>query len=322
MTIFYLPDLGEGLAEAVIHEWHTTKNNCICTDDPMLSVETAKSIVEIPAPYTGKVTQLFAQAGQTVKVGEPLIDIESDATATVAGKLETSDIILDEESFDHLPTITITSNITKFPDKPSWQDQAESLSGIRLSMSKNMQKAQREVVLASIFEQADVSHWPEKTDITVNIIQAMCVACQTEPALNAWFDGRMQKRLLHPTVNIGLALDTPEGLLVPVLKQAELSSITALRQMINQYKQHQISPDSTQNATITLSNIGRYAGLFATPIVVPPTVAIVAIGRMTRNNSDNIKLLPLSLSFDHRAVTGAEAARFLQAMLHNIADQT
>ena len=303
MTIFHLPDLGEGLAEATIHEWHVKTGDTVKTDQLMVSVETAKAVVEVPSPYDGVIKQLFGKAGDVIKTGEALIEIETQsATATVAGKLETSDIILAPETF-------IQANTTA-----AWQSNAEKLSGIRLSMSQNMRRAADEVVPASIFDEADISAWPEKSDITARLIQALCYACQKEPELNAWFDGRQQKRLIHKEIHLGLALDTPQGLLVPVIKNAEKKSAAELRETINQFKNSHLTPDHFQGGTITLSNIGTMAGYFATPIVLPPTVAIIASGKINKQT----KKLPLSLTFDHRTVTGGEASRFLGAMMESL----
>ncbi|MDX2164565.1 MAG: dihydrolipoamide acetyltransferase family protein [Gammaproteobacteria bacterium] len=304
MTIFHLPDLGEGLAEATIHEWHVKTGDTVKTDQLMVSVETAKAVVEVPSPYDGVIKQLFGKAGDVIKTGEALIEIETQsATATVAGKLETSDIILEPETFTQANTTS------------AWQSNAEKLSGIRLSMSQNMRRAADEVVPASIFDEADISAWPEKSDITARLIQALCYACQKEPELNAWFDGRQQKRLIHKEVHLGLALDTPQGLLVPVIKNAQTKSASELRDTINQFKTTHLTPDHFQGGTITLSNIGTMAGYFATPVVLPPTVAIVASGKINKQT----KKLPLSLTFDHRTVTGGEASRFLGAMLESLA---
>ena len=307
MTLFYLPDLGEGLAEAAIHEWHIKIGDTLKTDQLMVSVETAKAVVDVPSPYNGVVKTLFGKAGDIIKTGEVLIDIETadnnnadSQTATVAGKLETSDIILDPET-DLSDTITAIH----------WQTTAEKLSGIRLSMAQNMRRAADEVVSASIFDEADISAWGDKTDITVRLIQAICYACSKEPRLNSWFDGRQQKQKIFSEVNLGLALDTPQGLLVPVIKNAEKNSASELREIINTFKQNHLKPDHFQGGTITLSNIGTLAGYFATPIILPPTTAIIASGKINRLTQK----LPLSLSFDHRCITGGEASRFLGAMI-------
>lgn len=307
MTLFYLPDLGEGLAEAIIQEWHIKPGDEIKSGESMVSVETAKAVVEIPAPFSGKVTKLLGKAGDTLKTHAPLIDIETDApTATVAGKLETSDMVLEEEDFDKAHEKKITDD---------WKTKAESLSGIRLAMAKNMQRAHQEVVPAAIFDEADISTWAEKTDITVTIIRAVCHALKAIPGLNTWYDGRTQKRLCHEAVHLGLAVESPQGLIVPVIKNAEKASAEILRQTINSFKQDNLSPSLFQGATFTLSNIGNFAGIFATPVIIPPTVAILATGRIDKQRHT----LPLSLSFDHRVVTGGEAAKFLAECIKSIA---
>lgn len=308
MTIFHLPDLGEGLAEAIIHEWLIKPGDEIKSGSPMVTVETAKAVVEIPAPYSGKVLKLFAKPKDTIKTHAPLIEIETETpTATVAGKLETSDIVLEEEDFDKAHEKKTTED---------WKSQAETLSGIRLAMAKNMQRAHQEVAAAAIFEEADISHWTDKTDITVSIISAVCKALKKSPALNAWYDGKSQKRLCHEAIHLGLAVETSQGLIVPVIKDADKASSNTLRNTINTFKTDKnLSPQLFQGATFTLSNIGNFAGLFATPIILPPTVAILATGRIDKERGK----LPLSLSFDHRAVTGGEAAKFLAELVKTIA---
>jgi 2-oxoisovalerate dehydrogenase E2 component (dihydrolipoyl transacylase) len=314
MTIFHLPDLGEGLAEATIHEWHIKVGDEIKTDQNMISVETAKALVDIPSPFTGKVSKLFFNAGDTVKTGEALLEIATESTtATVAGKLETSEIVLDAENVQQISAAPTT-----------WQSKAEKLSAARLAMAYNMKRSHREVVPACIFEEVVLPEWPEKTDITAKLVQAVCYACQQAPALNAWYDGSKQVRLLHEKIHLGLAMDMPQGLFVPVIKNAEQLSPIELRKTIEAFKQqltqNKQKPELFQGATITLSNIGNIAGRFAVPVVIPPTVAIIAIGKSyetviaQEGKLISARALPLSLSFDHRAVTGAEGSRFISAM--------
>jgi pyruvate dehydrogenase E2 component (dihydrolipoamide acetyltransferase) len=143
--------------------------------------------------------------------------------------------------------------------------------------------------------------------------------------LNAWFDTTHQARRCFKELNLGLAMDTEEGLFVPVLHSVESRSDQELREMINGYKhsahERSISAEVLKGATFTLSNFGKFAGRFASPIIVPPAVAILAVGRLYQSvaSVDGVlkphRLLPLSLSFDHRAVTGGEATRFLGAVI-------
>src|SRR5688572_12083134 len=84
MTTFNLPDLGEGLPEAEIVAWHVKEGDSVDVDQPMLSVETAKAVVEVPSPYKGKITKLHAKAGDTVETGKPLVEFEGAAGAAKA----------------------------------------------------------------------------------------------------------------------------------------------------------------------------------------------------------------------------------------------
>jgi pyruvate dehydrogenase E2 component (dihydrolipoamide acetyltransferase) len=146
--------------------------------------------------------------------------------------------------------------------------------------------------------------------------------------LNAWFDGKTLDRILFDVVHIGLALDSTEGLFVPVIKNAEKLSGPELRKQIDAHKAsvdaRTAAAKDLQGATITLSNFGTIAGRYATPIIVPPAVAILGCGRsrsmpICRDGQIVIgRMAPLSLTFDHRAVTGAEAARFLAAVIAHL----
>jgi 2-oxoisovalerate dehydrogenase E2 component (dihydrolipoyl transacylase) len=154
-------------------------------------------------------------------------------------------------------------------------------------------------------------------------------ACKTVPALNAWFDGENLTRTLHPHVDIGIAVDTEDGLFVPALRNADVLDAAGVRAAVNrlrvQVEDRSIPPSELSGYTISLSNFGVFAGRYATPVVVPPCVAIVAAGKgrhqMTpvMGGFESHRIIPLSLTFDHRAATGGEAARFLKAMLDDLA---
>ena len=147
-------------------------------------------------------------------------------------------------------------------------------------------------------------------------------------ALNAWFDTSHSARKCFEEVHLGLAMDSSEGLFVPVIHNAAQQSEEQLRQTINEYKkavnERSVPPENLKDATLTLSNFGKFAGRFASPIIVPPMVAILAVGRLyqaavsSNGKLESHRLLPLSLSFDHRAVTGGEATRFLGAVIESL----
>jgi 2-oxoisovalerate dehydrogenase E2 component (dihydrolipoyl transacylase) len=202
------------------------------------------------------------------------------------------------------------------------------IRGERRSMALNMAKARDTIMNATVYDMADISAWQEKQDISVRLIRAVCAAGMVEPALNAWFDGEKMERTLHQHVNIAIAVDSSHGLSVPVIHNAHSKTAQELRAALNELREavyaKRIKPEQLANPTITLSNFGMIAGTFATPIVTPPQVAIVGTGRimqelrLTDSGIVNVRHIPVSLSFDHRAVTGGDAVRFLAAFMADL----
>ncbi|MCX7117567.1 MAG: dihydrolipoamide acetyltransferase family protein [Legionellales bacterium] len=366
MTIFNLPDLGEGLPDAEIHEWFVKEGDSVALDQPLVSMETAKAVVDVPCPQAGVISKFFGKPGDVIKTGDPLVSFEATDKAridkgTVVGHLEESH----EVSEDHfvigsnrskertkathfvrmlakkhnikLSTLTGSGEhgmITKDDVEREVLKQStppegfEPLRGVRRAMLQGMVQSHIEVVPVSLFDEADINSWHADNDITVRLIHAIVFASTKEPALNAWFDTKHQARKLFEMVHLGLAMDSEEGLFVPVLHDVAKYNDKALRTKINNTKsavhQRQVPPEELKGATFTLSNFGKFAGRFASPIIVPPMVAILAVGRLyqgvvaTGEKLEAHRLLPLSLSFDHRAVTGGEATRFLGAVIESL----
>ncbi|MFZ5843289.1 MAG: 2-oxo acid dehydrogenase subunit E2 [Pseudomonadota bacterium] len=214
-----------------------------------------------------------------------------------------------------LPTVTV-------------QIKPEPVRGVRRAMAQAMTVSHQTVVPVTLMEDANISKWKKGEDSLARYIRALCVAAKAEPALNAWFDGANMERLLHANVNVGIAVDTPDGLYVPCVKEAQSKSMAELRADVEVLRKKiadkAIKPDDMSGATITLSNYGSIAGRYGTPIVTPPQVAILGCGRfrnelkMTERGIENQRMLPLSLSFDHRACTGGEGARFLAAVIADL----
>ncbi len=367
MTIFNLPDLGEGLPDAEIHEWFVKEGDEVTLEQPLVSMETAKAVVDVPCPQSGVIEKLFGKTGDIIKTGEPLVAFAAGAAkssedkGTVVGTLEESsqqfadDFIVGSAepsvrakatpaarlrakklSLD-LKTITgsgksglITlEDIEKEAEKQATPPEGfEPLRGVHRAMLNSMVESHQAVVPVSIFDEADVSRWVGKDDITVRLIRAICEAAKAEPALNAWFDTKHSARKCFNEVHLGLAMDNADGLFVPVIHHADALSDTDLRTHINDFKvsvQNRTVPtEKLTGSTITLSNFGKFAGRFASPIIVPPSVAILAVGRLYEGVKSeqgqvcSTHLLPLSLSFDHRAVTGGEATRFLGCIIESL----
>lgn len=368
MKTFTLPDLGEGLQEAQLVQWHVQPGDLVQADQPLLSVETAKAVVEIPAPYSGRVVRLFGAAGETVPTGAPLLSIDTgqadeDAGTVVGNVTSGTDAGRDRpqpggpaaisarapDAIRALPAVRCLARslgVDLAGVAPTGRDgivtQADvqraasgtaaapqALSGLRRSMAQAMTLARQEVAAATIVDDADIQAWPPHADITSRLIRALVAGCRAEGALNARYDSRTMTWQLMASVDVGLAVDLPEGLLVAVLHDAAAHDANALRQALDNLRARAAArtllPDELRNHSITLSNFGMMGGRYAVPIVVPPTVAILGAGRardqvVAINGMPAVhRLLPLSLSFDHRVVTGGEAARFLTAVMADLA---
>jgi pyruvate dehydrogenase E2 component (dihydrolipoamide acetyltransferase) len=154
------------------------------------------------------------------------------------------------------------------------------------------------------------------------LIKLTAVALQEHPALNAtWHESEIH---LFKAVHIGLAVDTAEGLLVPVLRHVERKSVRQIaaetRALIEGAQHRQLKPDALQGGTFTITNLGMYGVDAFTPILNLPQIAILGVGRIVKKPAvvdDQIvprQMMTLSLTFDHRAVDGAPAARFLNTV--------
>lgn len=477
---FRLPDLGEGLPDATIVEWFVKEGDTVRLDDNLVSMETAKAVVEVPSPVSGKVLKLAGGAGDVIETGAMLAEFEIDANApqraeghdtghhhgggahgkgagaqdpapddrvvasddggaiagdgdapaeatsaaaseradsgTVVGAMQSSDTVLAEQASGAggvraVPAVRATARklgvdiarvrgtgadgvVTMADVKQAAADgsakigaapsranagasgaqagaaapsaptahapaapqrdttqrtalsasgkpmrtqppgvaatgQPEQLKGVRRNMARVMADAHAQVVPTTLVDDADIHAWTPGNDMTARLVRAICAAARAVPALNAWFDGKALSRTLHPQVDVGIAVDTDDGLFVPALRNADVLDGQGIRTGIErlraQVADRSIPASELTGYTISLSNFGMFAGRYATPVVVPPCVAIVAAGRGRHQMTpvlggfESHRVIPISLTFDHRAATGGEAARFLKALLDDLA---
>lgn len=361
MKYFKLPDLGEGLQEAEIVRWHVNIGDDVKADQLLVSVETAKALVDIPAPYDGVVAKLYGGEGDIVHVGEPLLGYEGEADAgTVVGRLEGGGSSQEDSFFigaapstrEHLATRATPAvrqlarqlgvelsgvtgsghegQITRTDVENAAQTEldrfgGERLRGVRRSMALNMARSHAEVVPVTIFGDADLHRWGQAREPLIRLAKAMAAACAVEPVLNSAFDGKSLSLKQHERLDLGIAVDTPDGLFVPVLRDVGHRTSADLKEGVMRLRAdvqaRSIPPKEMMGATLTLSNFGTLFGRYANPVVVPPQVAILAAGAI-RDEPVAVDgavvvhpVLPLSLTFDHRVVTGGEAARFFKALV-------
>ena len=367
MRHFMLPDLGEGLDEAEIVAWHVNEGDHVVADQPLLSVETDKAVVEVPSPQSGRIARLFGGKGDLVKVGAPLVEFAEGAqedTGTVVGEIDRGDrtataVASSSEparprALAVLPAIralarkldvdlnvvqatgpggTITrADVERAAKSLVDAGPAEPLRGMRRAMSQRMATAHAEVARTTVTEEADIEAWKKGDDITIRLVRAIAAAAKAEPSLNAWYNALAGERRLIKRIDIGIAVDIEGGLIVPVLRNVGERDAKDLRAGLDRMRAdaaaRSIPPEELRGATITLSNFGMIGGRFANLVVVPPQVAIVGAGRVAQRVLAHEgqpavrRVVPLSLTFDHRVVTGGEAARFLMALKSDLERST
>jgi 2-oxoisovalerate dehydrogenase E2 component (dihydrolipoyl transacylase) len=259
---------------------------------------------------TGKKGSITRADVEAASKGAPQATAAPVAQATATAKPATS-----APTGSRLPNIQVTV-------------QPESVRGARRAMATAMAHSHATCVPTTLMDDANISGWKKGQDATVRLVRAIVSGCKAVPALNGWFDGENMERLLHPEVHVGMAVDTPDGLYVPTLMHCDTQSPAQMREQLNglieKIKNKRISPAEMSGGTITLSNFGTIAGRYGTPVISPPQMAILGAGRyreeakLTEKGFEMQRMLPLSLTFDHRAATGGEAARFLKAAIEDL----
>lgn len=414
---YRLPDVGEGLTEATVLNWLVSVGDRVAVNDPVVEIETAKSVVELPSPYAGVVSALLVPVGQTVEVGTALIAVEDGvgaeaALANEAGTGATPESVAEapasqatlvgtgprELKQTRLPRKTAENTLAPPPPpeavartlaKPSVRKLARDL-GVDLAVVTptgpdgtvsqddvtaaatqhggwtgflaergetridvtGIRRATARAMVESAFTAPHVTEWTDvdvsrsmellermKTmrmfrDVritpTVLVARAVCVALRRNPELNSSWDEKNSQIVRKSYINVGFAADTPRGLVVPVIHDADAMSTYDLAVAINELTQTARSgktqPAQLSGGTFTITNIGVFGIDAGTPILSPGQAGILALGQITKRPwvvEDRVEprwVTTLALSFDHRMVDGAEGSAFLSDMAEILRD--
>ncbi|MDZ7841969.1 MAG: dihydrolipoamide acetyltransferase family protein [Gammaproteobacteria bacterium] len=379
-TVFKLPDLGEGLPDAEVVEWHVADGDKVEKDQALVALETAKAIVEVPSPYQGTILKRYGEPGDVLEVGASLVEFEVEGGAaeteatpagndaepasredagSVVGAVESSDEVVQERAtgggqrgagVKATPAVRALAKrleVELSTVSPSGADgmvtaqdvqrvakilkevgPMEKLRGVRKHMARSMAQAHEEVAAATVMDDADIDHWDDQQNVMLRLIRAIVAGRTAEPGVNAWYDGHAVGRRVLEKIDLAVAVDSDDGLFVPVLRDITNRDEDSLRAGLDDMKkairERNVPPEEMRSYTFTLSNFGTMGGRYASPIVVPPTVAILGAGAVKQDvvAADGQpavhRVLPLSLTFDHRCVTGGEATRFLAAVIRDL----
>ena len=288
-----------------------------------------------PAPATPSVRRFARELG---------VDIHGVKASGPGGRITEDDVKAHVKKGDRSDTMappgTAPTELTGEPELPDFSRWGEvetvELDGVRRITAAKMSTAWRTVPHVTQFDQADITSLQEfidknsekvaqnggKLTVTAILVKVCAAALKKFERFNASIDPVNKQLILKKYIHIGIAADTPRGLLVPVVRNADQKSISRLAveitDLAERARNKKLKPDEMEGGTFTLSNQGGIGGVGFTPIVFWPQAAILGVSRasiMPRFIESEFKprsLLPLSLSFDHRIIDGADAARFLR----------
>jgi pyruvate dehydrogenase E2 component (dihydrolipoamide acetyltransferase) len=359
---FKLPDLGEGLTEGEIARWLVSEGQEIAEDEPLVEIATDKTTVEIPSPAAGIVSKILVSEGDVVPVGtvivviggdgdhpsppdveqpraeEPARDKVSQAAAPNGEKVRATPLVrrLAQELGVDLAGIAGTGpqgritedDVRGARDESSQagEGRREPIRGIKRQMFEHLAKAHREIPPVTWVEECDFTGFDVKR-LLPSTLQAVAAELADFPELNARVDGN--DLLYLDRCDIGVAVQTEQGLVVPVVRDVAAKSLdeldAELRRLAEAAHAGTLAPEELRDGTFTVTSAGKSAGLFTTPLINHPQVAILGVYRIAdrpvvRDGEIAVRRIGnVSVTFDHRVVDGKRAADFGLAVIARLA---
>src|SRR5438132_1396058 len=311
---FRLPDLGEGLTEAQLVTWRVQEGGHVEVNEPLCDVETAKAVVVIPSPWMGTIQKLHARPGESVAVGSALVTIAAEgAPAAVEPR--------PAEGVEATPTDG---------------ERRISVVGIRKAIARQMVRSVSTIPQFTEFAVFDATNLlaarqrqkqsgRSLTPLPYFIV-ALVKAVRAFPLMNSSWDEARDEIVVKQPINLGIAVNTSQGLLVPVLRGADQLDLSAIAdqsaRLIEGARAGTLKPGEMSGGTITITNVGASGPVeTGTPIISPPECCVVAFGA----NKPRPMVIDgevvarsgawISISVDHRIVDGALATEFLTALV-------
>jgi pyruvate dehydrogenase E2 component (dihydrolipoamide acetyltransferase) len=348
---FKLPDLGEGLTEGEIARWLVAEGDAIADDAPLVEIATDKTTVEIPSPAAGLVSKILVPEGDVVPVGTVLVVIGGDAAEPASNSLlqapgppgarvQATPLVrrIAQELGVDLASVTPTGpggRVTEDDVRGAARGASNSLlqaagrrekvRGVRRQIVDHLTRAHREVPAVTYVEECDFSGI-DLALLLPTVLRATAETLKEFPELNARLEG--DEIVYLDRYDLGVAVQTDAGLVVPVVRGCDGRSVDELRAEVDalagKARAGTLAPEELRGSTFTVTSAGKLAGLFVTPLVNHPEVAILGVHRIGPRpvvRDGDVVVRPvgnLSLTFDHRVVDGARAAQFTLALIERL----
>ncbi len=344
---FKLPDLGEGLTEGEVARWLVAEGDEVAEDQPLVEIQTDKTTVEIPSPAAGKVARIFVAEGEIAPVGAVLVVIgDGDVQRTEPGSSATNQVreslpeqtdrvqatplvrkIAAELGVD-LAAVTgtgpggrITEDDVRGAGSPR-EGRREPVRGVRRQIVEHLARAHREIPAVTFVEECDFTNVDLKL-LLPTVLSATAACLQEFPELNARLEG--DEIVFLDRYDLGIAVQTEQGLLVPVVRDCDSRTVDQLRADVDALAEKArtgtLDAAELRGSTFTVTSAGKLGGLLVTPIVNHPEVGILGVHRIAprpvvRDGEIVVRSVGnVSVTFDHRVVDGARAAEFTLAVI-------
>ena len=343
-----VPVLGESVVEATVSKWIKKKGEYVEVDDPIVELETDKVTLEVPASITGILENTVVSEGDTVEVGALLGTIiageKQDKKEEVSEEVEVKDVEKEKPITNKLEVKSnnqVTEN-SRNEDNVSLEERIP-MSRLRQAIARRLKEAQNTAAMLTTYNEVDMSalmamrknyqeSFEKKNGVRLGymsfFVKASIDALSEFPAVNAEIDGN--DIIYKNYYNIGVAVGTSQGLVVPVLKNADKMSFGETEATIAEFgkraKEGNLAMSDMAGGTFTISNGGVYGSLMSSPILNPPQSGILGMHKIQKRPvaiGDNIEIRPmmyLALSYDHRIIDGREAVSFLVRIKEIIED--
>ena len=343
-----VPTLGESIVEATVSKWLKNEGEYVEVDEPVVELETDKVTLEVPAPISGLIGSIIAAEGETVEVGQNIGALDPNGKKSSDDKPKAKDNN-DKEEKKLETKDTKTSSLetdTKKDDAvklPSNDEEIVPMSRLRQAIANRLKSAQNTAAILTTYNEVDMTalmkirstyqpNFEKKFGIKLGYMSFFVKACinalKVYPAVNA--EIRDNNIVYKNYYNIGVAVGTPEGLVVPVLKNAENMDFPEIEKTIvnfgKQAREGNLTIQDMSNGTFTISNGGVYGSMLSSPILNPPQSGILGMHNIQKRAvviDDKVEIrsmMYLALSYDHRIIDGREAVSFLVNVKENLED--
>jgi 2-oxoglutarate dehydrogenase E2 component (dihydrolipoamide succinyltransferase) len=336
-----VPSVGESITTVELGEWVKAEGDWVAKDETVVTVDSEKATVEVPAPAAGRLSKIVKRKGESANVGDLIGEIDEKATAPKpAAAAPPKDAAPAPATPPPAP-----KEVRQPPPEPSSSpdtavpaiDRAEEtvrMSPLRRTIAKRLVQAKQETALLTTFNEIDMSvvgdlrrTWGEafqkkhgvKLGLMSFFVKASVDALHTFPQVNAEIRG--EDIVYRNYCDVGIAVSSAKGLVVPVLRAAERLSFAEIEKSIASFARRSndntLTPQELEGGTFTITNGGVFGSLLSTPIVNPPQSAILGLHAIQDRPiavDGQVVIRPMmyvALTYDHRLIDGREAVLFL-----------